>query len=148
MMASTGWYCRVNDWKLWAFFEDLTPNIYILGVFLSLEEWIRSGFNLGIGVYVLTAVIGLAVVQLVSKKYRSYGWYKTGKKGFGFFFTNMVVFLILALVGVIIYKNYLIAVIWTVLGLLSLTGLFILGEVFDDLLVASQRRDNEKQEKS
>ena len=145
MLLVTGWYCKVNDWKLWSFLEDMTPNIYFLGVFLMAEEWIRSGFNMGVGIYGLTAVLGWVIVRLVSKKYRSYGWYKSGKKGFGWFFTNMVVFLVLAVSSGLYFKNMIVAVIYLILSLLSLLGLFILGEVFNSLMVPSQRRKSEKE---
>jgi len=144
MLLVTGWYCKAYDWKLWSFLEDMTPTIYLLGVFLMAEEWVRSGFGIGAGVYMLAAVLGWTIVRLVLKKYRSFSWYKSGKKGFGFFFTNMVVCLILALVGEIILKDLLIAVIFLILGLISMTGLFILGEVFNSLLVFGQRRNSEK----
>jgi hypothetical protein len=146
MLLVTGWYCKVNDWKLWSFLEEMTPNIYFLGVFLMAEEFIRSGFNIGVGIYLLTAVLGWVIVRLISKRYRSYSWYKSGKKGFGWFFTNLVVFIILAVASLLYFKNMTVAVIYLILGLLSLAGLFILGEVFNSLKVPSQRRNSEKEE--
>lgn len=139
MLLLTGWYCRINDWKMWSFLEGMTPIIYFLMGFLMADEWVGSGFNMRVGINVLAAILGWVVFRLVSKKYRSYGWYKSGKRGFGFFFTNTVVFLILALVGEILFKDWLTAVIFTVLSLISLIGLFILGEVFNDLLIFGQR---------
>jgi hypothetical protein len=146
ILLVTIWYCKINGWKLWSFLEDMTPIIYVLGGFFVIDEWVRSGFGIRVGVWVPVAVLGLIINRLISKKYRSYGWYKSGKKGFGFFFTNIVVCLILALVWGIMLKNLLVAVIFIVLGLISLVGLFILGEVFSNLLVLGQRRNSDKKE--
>jgi len=146
MLLMTGWYCRANGWKLWSFLEDMTPIIYLLGGLLLADEWVRTGFGIKIGIWMAAALLGWVIFKLVSKKYRSYRWYKSGKKGFGWFFTNTVIFLILALVGVFYLKDFLAAVILAILGLLSLTGLFILGEVFNNLLIFGQRRNSEKKE--
>lgn len=144
MLLLTVWYCRVNDWKLWSFLEDVTPNVYFLGIFLMAEEWFRSGFAVGVGIYVLVVILGWVIFRLVSKKYRSYGWYKSGKKGFGFFFTNFIVCLLLAVISGFYLNNYTVAVIYLILGLISMTGLFILGEVFNSLKVFGQRSNSEK----
>jgi hypothetical protein len=129
LLATVG-ECKANDWKLWSFLEDMNPIIYLLTMFMMAEEWIRTGFELGAGIYVLAAILGLMINWLVVKKYRSFGWYRSGKKGFGWFFTNMVVSLILAVVAAILLKSMLFAVIMAILGLIFLIGLFILGEVF------------------
>jgi hypothetical protein len=131
MILVTIWQCKANDWKVWSFFEDMTAAIYILVMFYMANEWVMSGFGLNTGSIVLATIIGLAVGKLVSKKYRSFGWYKSGKKGFGFFFTNLVVFGLLALIGVFLLKSVVFAVIFGILSLISLIGLFILGEVFN-----------------
>jgi prolipoprotein diacylglyceryltransferase len=130
ILLMTVWECKVNEWKLWSFLEDMTQIIYLLVLFYMANEWVMSGFGLTSGVFGLSAVLGLTVSQLVAKKYRSFGWYKSGKKGFGFFFTNFIVLIILALIAVFLLKSMIFAVIFGILGLISLTGLFILGEVF------------------
>lgn len=145
MLLTTAWYCQANSWKLWSFSEDMTPTIYLLLVLMLADEWARTGFgNEVLAEGSSAAILGLVVFMLVAKRYRSFGWYKSGKKGFGFFFTNTVIFLILALVGLFLWKNVMVAVIFLVLSLISLAGLFILGEMFNNLLVFSQRRNNEK----
>lgn len=133
MLLVTVWECKVNEWKIWAYLEDMTPIVYVFGGLLMADEWMRAGFSLKAGMGVLIMILGLAVNRWVSKKYRSFGWYRSGKKGFGFFFTNMVVFLILALVAAILLKDVTVAVIFGVFGLIFMTGLFILGEVFSRL---------------
>ena len=133
MLLMTVWNCKVNDWRLWAFLEDMTPIIYVFLALVMVSEWVMSGFSLRSGILVLVAGLGLIVNRLVSKKYRSFSWYKSGKKGFGFFFTNTVVLMILALVTGIMFHNLVAAVILSVLGLIFLAGLFILGEVFISL---------------
>lgn len=133
MFLATIWYCNVNDWKLWSFLEDMTGIIYTMVVLLMLDEWIRTGLDRRVGIYVLAAFLGWIINKLVAKRYRSFGWYKSGKKGFGWFFPNLIVFLFLALVGVFWFKDWLIAVIFGLFGLISLAGLFILGEVFISL---------------
>ena len=140
MLIMTVWYCRINGWKLWSFFEDIIPIIYFFYGFLMIDEWLRGGMSFDQGWWgMVVAILGLIIFLTVSKRYRSFSWYRSGKKGFGFFFTNTVIFLLSAIIRVIFFKDITVAVIYMILSLISLAGLFILGEVFRSLVVFNKR---------
>jgi hypothetical protein len=141
---ATVWYCRVNDWKLWSFLEDMTPIIYLFMVFLLAEETVKSNFNIKVVELWLVAVMGVIVSRLIAGKYRSVTWYKSGKKGFVFFFTNLTVTLSLFVFAILYKERPSIWISYMSLSLISLTGLFILGEVITNLEVFNKRRINGK----
>ena len=69
-------YCRRRKWNWWEWLDALGPPSLIIGAVASLA-W---GPDL-IG-NSLALVVGWAVLKLVSRKYRSLRWYKSGKVGF------------------------------------------------------------------
>ena len=140
VLLTTWWYCVANGWKVWAFFEDITGLIYVLVSLLLIEEIVKNGLNVRLVAYLGAVVIGYVLSKLVGKKYRSMVWYKSGKKGFVFFFSNMIVCLLAAVIGLLFGQSPMVVVAFSVLSLLFMIGLFILGEVFNSLLVQSQRR--------
>lgn len=146
MIVITIWYCKINNWKVWSFFEDITRIFYLLIAFILIDELIRSGFNLLVAAYLAVAVIGYIIARLIDGKYRSLTWYKSGKKGFVFFFTNMLVSLLVGVIAVVFHETLLVAGLFSALSLIFMIGLFILGEVFSSLLVFSQRRNSDKKE--
>jgi hypothetical protein len=144
ILVTTGWYCKVNEWKLWSFFEDIIRIIYLLIAFILVDELIRTGFNLLIAAYLAVAIVGYLMASLMANRYRSLTWYKSGKKGFVFFFTNMVVSLLVAIVAVGFKEKLVVAGIFSVLSLVFMIGLFTLGGIFSNLLVFGQRRNSDK----
>ena len=93
-----------------------------------------------IGVLIVGYVLALTIV----KKYRSMVWYKSGKKGFVFFFVNGIVWLLISGVSYYFQEPWWILAISGALSLISWCGLFILGEVFTNLSVVNKRRNNGK----
>jgi hypothetical protein len=101
---------RDKGWKLWSFFEDsLISNCFLLMVSaLILKAW-----------PVVLALLGAGLLTvLMKKKYRSLLWFKSGKKGFLFFWFSIWFWLIFAAISKI----------WWVggLSLLFVGGLFML----------------------
>lgn len=140
----TYWYCKKEDWKIWSFAED-SLNIYlVLFGFLMIDEFIRSGLNLEAGVYIVLTIIAFLVSITVRSKYRSFGWYKSGKKGFVFLFVNAIVCFLLAGISFWFKESIIYACLYIISGLISLSGLFILGEVFEELMVNIKRKKNDK----
>jgi len=127
------------EWKLWPFLEDMTNNIMILvmGFWLGRIDFSKAGVEEG--VIGLIFVFCLWISVWVRKNYRSFVWYKSGKKGFRFFFINMIFFLLLSTYFLIIkQKMFFGAFLFT--GLINLAGLFILGGVIEPLLVNVKRK--------
>jgi len=107
-------FCLKNDLKYWAFLEDglfiFLPVMVVLN--LIFKNWLISGLIL------LTILLS----WLVRNRYRSLVWYKSGKKGFLFFWSNFWFFMFRFAVD----RQWLSAGLGLIFGL----GLFILGELF------------------
>ena len=116
--GSVLWLCfallisKDKEWKVWAFLENALVSFWFL---LSMFGIITKDWKL---VMALLGALGLNF--LLKKKYRSLTWYKSGKKGFLFFWFLFCFWLILAILS----KT------WWFLGLSLLfgLGLFILGD--------------------
>jgi hypothetical protein len=138
----TVWLCRQYGWKLWSFLEDMTGTIYLFMAFLLADVLWTRNFDFRVLVYILISVVGYMLSAQISGRYRSLVWYKSGKKGFVFFFTNSIA-AVLLLIQAIFYKDRpTVWISYLLLSLISLTGLFILGEVFDRLEIFGKRRSN------
>lgn len=100
-----------KEWKLWAFLEDSLWSLWWLVLVTSVE---LKGWGTAIAL-----VVAIILTAIVKGKYRSFTWYKNGKKGFLYFWFLMIFFLVL---------GPSIGIYW--LSLLSLifgVGLFMLG---------------------
>ncbi len=132
-------FSKVNGWKFIPFCEDsLSSSLWFL-VILMADEFIRTKFDLRVGVYLLFLVLIMLFMNLVKKKYRSFVWYRSGKKGFAFLVTGFLSFLILGFLGFYFKNNLVYSILYWVVGLISLVGLCILGEVFNFLMVNKRR---------
>ena len=100
-----------KGWKVWAFLENSLISFWFL---LTMFGVIIRDWKL---VVALAGALGLSFV--LKKRYRSITWYKSGKKGFLFFWFFFCFWLIFAIISKI----------WWLLGLslLFASGLFILG---------------------
>ena len=136
------WISKINQWKFFAFIEDNLKNFLVFMIILMIDEVFRTRFGLESLAYVLIFIIAYIVSLWLSKKYRSFVWYRSGKKGFVFLSISFLVFLLIT--GVLFwFKNKLFLIILSgLISLISLVGLFILGDIFQSLSV-SKRRKNE-----
>lgn len=133
---------KINQWKFFAFMEDNLKNFLIFILVLMIDELIRTRLNIEILIYISILIIAYVISLWLYKKYRSFVWYRSGKKGFVFL---AVVFLIFLLnTGVMFwFKNKLVLLILSgLISSISLIGLLILGEVFQFLSI-NKRRKNE-----
>lgn len=132
-------FAKANNWKIIPFCEDGLVNSLLLLVFLIVDEFVRSRFDLKAGVYVLFLILMIFVAGLAKKKYRSLVWYKSGKKGFAFLSTSFLSFLLLGLLGLYFQISLVFSILFWLASLISLVGLCILGEVFDFLMVNKRK---------
>lgn len=130
---------KINSWKFIPFCEDGLSNSLWFLTFLIADEFIRTKFDLRVGVYLLFLILMVFFVSLVKKKYRSFVWYRSGKKGFAFLATGFFAFLILGFLGLYFNIGLIYPILYWIVGLTSLIGLFILGEVFNFLVVNKRR---------
>ncbi len=100
-----------KNWKIWQFFEDSLPSIWFLLISdtLILKLW----------PILITVVVAMLLTMPMKSKYRSLQWYKSGRKGFLFFWFLIWFCLVFAAVSRL----------WWVasLSLLFMGGLFMLG---------------------
>lgn len=128
-LAASYVVCKINNWKFWPFLEDIVGNVGILVLFLILNDLTALKFNLGLVLNVGILILGLIFLWIIKKKYRSFVWYKSGKKGFAFFSVNFIFWLLLGLVGMVMKVGQIQIYLCLVVSLIFLAGLFILGEV-------------------
>jgi len=132
-------FSRMNNWKFIPFCEDSLINTLIFLFFLMIDEFIRTKFDIKTGVYSLFLILMISFVKLAKKKYRSLVWYKSGKKGFAFLSAVFLFFLLLGFLEMIFKLNITYSILSWVVSLISLTGLCILGEVFNFLTINKRR---------
>ena len=124
-------FSKLNNWKFIPFCEDILINVLLLIVFLMGDEFLRTKFDLKVGGYLLLLILLMFFVNLAKKKYRSLVWYKSGKKGFAFFATGFISFLILGILGIVFKVNLIYSILYWIISLISLVGLGILGEIYE-----------------
>ncbi len=128
LLVSVVWVWK-NGWKLWSFLEDNVFGFLILCFFWLVAWGVGEGFGVEIlRVAGMVLLAWLLTVYLVGR-YRSFVWYRSGKKGFIFFWTNLVIWGSLALFTFWGKDGVEVGYLYLVLGLISLMGLFILGGV-------------------
>jgi prolipoprotein diacylglyceryltransferase len=58
--------CKKEGWKLWSFAED-SLNIFLIFLgFLLLDEFVRSGLNIRVGIDFILVVVGFIVLELIN----------------------------------------------------------------------------------
>jgi hypothetical protein len=120
------WWAWVNDWKIWLLAEDIIMPITFLMVWFKLGG-VMGNFDWREVVLVLEIVIAMVVAMWLKGKYRSFGWYKSGRKGFVFFFLSFLVLELLAIAELIMGGRAWLAGGQIFCGLLFLLGLIMLG---------------------
>lgn len=121
VLSTTLLMSKINRWKLWQLLEDMTVITLIFLILFKVAQ--GSGNWAGILVMVLTLLITL----VVKNKYRSFVWYKSGKKGFLWFWANMMGWLLLAGETYLTKGELWVMIASVILALISGGGLFMLG---------------------
>lgn len=132
-------FSRVNNWKLIPFNEDTLFSTLLFLFFLMMDEFLRSRFDVIVGVYSLSLLLMIFLFNFFKKKYRSLVWYRSGKKGFAFLSTVSLFFLILGFLGILFKVNLAYSIGYWIISLISWSGLCILGEVFNFLMVNKRK---------
>lgn len=129
LMLVSWLYVKQQQWKFLNFMEDLVSPFLLLVGLMMVDEWFRSKFNWEILIYILMLILIYMMINWLASRYRSFVWYKSGKKGFVFLASNFLFFLILAFVFGIFGDNLVNLILASVISLISIVGLFILGGV-------------------
>jgi hypothetical protein len=122
-------FSRQQQWRFLNFMEDLFRPFLVMVGFFMLDELLRSKFSLETGLFLLLMILMFPLFSWVSKRYRSFVWYKSGKKGFALLLLNFLFFLVLAPILIFFKDNLVNIILSIIISLVSLVGLFILGEI-------------------
>lgn len=122
-------YSRSQQWKFLNFTEDLVRPLLVLIGLMMVDEWVRSKFSWQTLIYILMIILVYIVANWLAAKYRSFVWYKSGKKGFVLLASNFLFFLVLAFVFGVFGDNLVNLILASVISLISVVGLFILGGI-------------------
>ena len=94
------WRVDILKRNLWDAYDALSLPlhyfIFIGGIGKFLSNW--RAVSLG---YVLIGFFGIFIVNLLRKKYRGFGWYKSGKPGLVFWFSSLICFVNLLLLDLL-----------------------------------------------
>lgn len=115
-----------NQWKFLSLLDDIVKPTLIFSSLLMFDEWIRSGFYIRPMLFLTLLTVDIFLVNWLKKRYRSFAWYKSGKKGFVLLFNNLLLFLAVVIVLVILKDNLLSIILASIISLISGGGLYIL----------------------
>lgn len=123
------WMSTVNNWKMWAFLEDVTALFYALMTIIIIDEW---WWNKGLKLLLVGVIMGLGcgLALLFKGKYRSYSWYRSGKKGFIFGMTGLIVFFLLMVEAIWFKEKPVVVILYSIMSLISGWQLVMLGEIW------------------
>lgn len=129
MIGATYWFCQSKKIKTWNFFEDVLNLIDVFILIKLTGNLITGKFAWSlIGWWLIGAVV-LMVNLVIKEKYRSFSWYKSGKKGFSFFASLFVFGALSALFLFFMGESTLAILPGVILGILSIGSLLVLGEI-------------------
>jgi len=120
------WWGWILEDKVWQVAEDVIMPVVALMLWFQLRKTV-SGFDWRQLALASEMIIAMVIAGWLSGKYRSLWWYKSGKKGFVFFFLSFVVLGLLGVAELIMGGRIWLGVGEVLLGLLFWAGLFILG---------------------
>lgn len=123
------WMSRLNNWKMWSFLEDVTAMFYALVTVIIFDEWWGSR-EVRLLTISLTMLFGCVLAIYFKGKYRSYSWYRSGKKGFIFGMTGAIIFLLLMAEAILFKEGLGVMMVYLIMSLISGWQLVILGDVW------------------
>ncbi len=129
LMFSVWLFTKKEQWKFLSFMEDLIrPFLTMVAVFM-VDEIFRTKFTWEPVLYLILIILALLLTKWISGRYRSFVWYKSGKKGFVLLFSNFLFFLTVTPVLILFKESLVNIILASFISLISLIGLFILGRV-------------------
>jgi prolipoprotein diacylglyceryltransferase len=123
------WFSNKNGWKIWSFAEDILPFAYLILFVVELSQWWNSK-DIKTLLFSLTMLFGYTLTLMFNGRYRSFSWYRSGKKGFDVGATGVIIFLVLIIEVVVFKESWMLLVLYSILSLLSLVQLVILGDIW------------------
>ena len=115
-----------NQWKFLTLMDDIVKPTLIFSSLLMLDEAIRSRFYIKPVVFFVLLLVDIFLVNWLRKKYRSFIWYKSGKKGFVLLFNNLLFFFAVGIILVLLKDSWFSVILASIISLISGVGLYIL----------------------
>jgi len=122
-------FTRKEQWKFFNFMEDLARPFLIMVSFFMLDELLRSKFSLELVLFLVLIILIFPLFIFITNRYRSFVWYRSGKKGFVLLLLNFLFFLGIGVLLILFKDNLINIVLSFIISLFSLIGLFVLGEI-------------------
>jgi len=124
----SAFFAKQKKWKLWVLLEDISASFLIFLLIMYLGQ-IFQFYSIILLSRILILITGLFLASYWMKKYRSFIWYRSGKKGFVFFALCTVLFFLMALSSFFLNNGQIMSYLYLFVSLLSGGGLYILGKV-------------------
>lgn len=115
-----------NQWKFLSLMDDIVKPTLIFSSLLMFDEWLRSNFFIKLIIYLGLLMFDVVLVNWLRKRYRSFSWYKSGKKGFVVLFNNLLFFLAVFIVLILFKDSWFSIILALFISLISGVGLYIL----------------------
>jgi len=130
VLATIALYSKRKSWKLILVLEDGVKAFLLFLFFNYLNELFMSKWIWEIAIKIFVLILGYYLTGVLKDKYRSFVWFKSGRKGFVFWSISALV-LGLFMINNIVFRNSLIlSYLYGLSCLISVTGLFMLGDVW------------------
>jgi len=126
-LVLASWLMAVyNQWRFLSLMDDIIKPSLIYFSLVMVDEAVRTNFYIKPLLLWGILILDIFFVGWLRKRYRSFMWYKSGKKGFVLLFNNIWLFFAIAITLVIIKDSLVSIVLASVISLISVIGLYIL----------------------
>ena len=123
-------YVKRKSWKSILILEDGVKAFLLFLTFNYLEELIRSKFSGEVIVKILIVLLGYYLAGVFKDKYRSFVWFRSGKKGFVFWAVSALVLGLFTINNILFKNTVILSYLYGLSSLISVVGLFMLGDVW------------------
>lgn len=110
--------------------DDMVLMFWLMVVMFLIDEYVRSIFDTRVISLLIASILSMGGGYIIVEKYRSFSWYKSGKKGFVYLFSMMVFFLISYVLSFIFDSSWKFNWLFLVLSLIFGVGLGMLGDIW------------------
>ncbi len=115
-----------NQWKFLSLMDDIIRPTLIFSSLLMFDEAIRTNLFIKPIVLFVLLIVDIFFVSWLRKKYRSFIWYKSGRKGFVLLFNNLLFFFAVGIILVLLKDSWFSVILASIISLISGAGLYIL----------------------
>jgi len=123
-------WSKLNDIGKLVIADNIVLVFWLMVVMFLMDEYVRSIFDTRVIGLLIASILSMGGGYVVTEKYRSFSWYKSGKKGFVYFFSVILFFLINYILSFIFDSSWKFNWLFVILGLIFGVGLSMLGDVW------------------